>query len=595
MAERFSKKVNPETGEVVIVERDEQGRVVDMRPDPGFWGAQNAAFMDRVARIAEGHGLKGEDDLDRARLWAQRRQYMDDYEAAYPLGTMMGDAIGTLANVPATVASMYPQTRAGQFLAGIGASIYDEATTNNPLREAGDYLDAATNAALFDTGAAYLGRAVHGLERLGGVVKKRGWQALFRNTLSEAGQDLNARGYHITNVADLVPEDDPLRGPLEQMAKGNQSSALPSAEVKRRTQANELKLANRLREAMGLPTSNNSIRQADLWDAELRLNKEYERLKAELPENVELSHTMAELMRSGDGYRLAEKAGLLSYKDVRRYFAELDEFQRTGAGAMPDPPTITRDEFFNVRSNMTKLADDVQDVNVTRDIFNHIDEMDRSVSAQMGGNDQWLDDYARAREQWEVFFTASRPGVIQDDRVSPLRLARAMTSESNFGRRALYGDAEEFTNAETGELAADVAALARSEFGNSQTTDRASWLKFLGAVADDPLYALNTLGTRFAVDEALKQQDAGRNIPSMLNTVLRGPGTVNYDDGTLVGQMMRAGIGPGRAGTGNVVPGMANAAARSTEGGVFDLFLPDAGVRDMALGVFEGREDDRPQ
>jgi hypothetical protein len=595
------REIDPVTGENVIVKYGPDGEPQAWYPDPGWLGAENelagrklAGYGGTMASVFTGE----ERDLERSAHWARKEPYFEALRQAYPNAAAVGEIVPSVAlSIANPVKGGASLT--GQVTANVGEALVEQWLTYDPLKEMGDYLDAGVNAGVGDLMFRGLGRILWGAEQLASSVASRGIIDTFRTQMPETAATLTRRGYKLTNPASMLERDDPMRPMLEQAFKSNQSSARPSSTSREAVEFNARKLNNKVRAALGLDEADYGFTTADLHQAQQRLDGVYEELAQELPERVDLPHAVALSLTDTPGYRKAASTNLNAYRDVRRYFNEYQRWQQKGApaGGAPRPPTVGRDELFSLRSTLTKEAAETQDANVVRAVGERIDMLDQVVAAQAPGDD-FLQRYARAREQWETLFAVQRPGVVgKEGSINTLALARSMASESNFGRTALYGDAGQFTNPETAELAGDVAALVQPEtYANSQTTDRETFIKFATSAVQEPWYAAATLLNEQLVDRTLKAAERGMSfggaplatfgnqIPpageQVVPTMLYSPRGGRRNQGALLGsQIMSRPEDAGNVWTDSILPYL--------EGGL----LPNEAVRDQALGPFTGTED----
>lgn len=576
------RAIDPNTGEAVIGWRDDDGRVRQVWPDPGALKAEDLAFQWRMGSF--GDTIAGQfDDPEEARAraaeWAQNQPYRNAVRDEYPIATGIGEFVAEAPSLALPGGPANAPIR--QMLYNVGTALGLEGLRYDPLKDAEDYGETAVNALTGDLAFRGGARILMGGKRMFDSFAAR----LGGRGTGQAGEQLTARGYRISRPSQMVDRDHPLRPTLERMEMASESSALPSSIMQENADFNKARLNNQVAKALGLEGNYNYFDESVLLDAKINLDRTYNDLASRLPEDIRIPNDVARTLRGTGELADLQRLNLEGFDDVRRWLKEMDGWD--GMGEPPELPTVKASELFDLRSALTQEAAE-SGATVSKGIAQRIDQLDRVVAAQ--ADEGWLEEFAKAREQWETLFSVQRPGVVgKEGSINPLALARSMASESNFGRQALWGAEDQFTNQATADLAGDVAALVKPEvYANSRTTDRVSLLNFVSSIADDPLYALATVGNTAAVNALLNNAQSGNMIGRAVTEAAAGTQAPLPQ----IFRNPRTGV--------NMAAQVGSRAATAPEGadptsGVFDfaqdLLLPTEEVRDAALGPFKGTDD----
>ena len=453
---------NPDTGEVFYIHDD--GSIVPA-DNPGMmaFAGRRTASMGSGLQAAYGELTDQPELVNQANLdSAERNRLWAGYDENNPVTKMLGDAVPSLAAGVVTGG----RSLTGQLAASAGVGAVESALDYDA---GGDYLSRAlaggAAGVIGDIGGRVLGRVTRSVK--GMVDDFRLGRNVADNPVAREAEEL---GLETLGSQRAMPDSQTQRS-LQRLEQGAESSMFSQGLQSGVQESNQAVFREGVLKAIGLdPAEFTDLSPETLLAANRRISDGFTDVSMMVAERGGTLQIPDDLARSIKGTR-----GQISDLIARGRFAGLDNGVISGNEWNVARRALSQDAAQRAAKGEYEIADE---------LFADVETLDRLIEERLPDN--LLDDFARLREQYRVFKTVNRDGVVNPDGEVVIKsLNRRLRNDTGFGNTARLGT--ETTNPETAELInlARVGANPQLQpFRSSGTAENLSAQRVAGMVFD---------------------------------------------------------------------------------------------------------------
>lgn len=483
---------NDETGEIVWLADNGQIQQIE---EPGLLAQAGRQIADLGSGIKAAYGTLAEQPalVNQARAeTTARNQVFAPADAAFPVQSMVGQAIPSLATAPITGGASV----VGQLAANVGIGAAESALD---LGEGGSFAErgaaGALGGILGDLGGRMIGRVVGGAKGL--IDDIRLGRGVAENPVAAEAEQMGLR----TLASQRMAPGSQAQRQMQRLEQSAEASIFPPGLQREAAEGNAEVFRDTAMEAIGLPAGSfDNLGPDALREANEQLAQGFEGIAAQASAagDIPVGEQLAE--------RIAGTRGQIRQLIARGELPGLQNGVLRGADYTTARAALAEDAANAAARGEYRLAES---------LFDDVDQLDALIEPNLAPDA--LQEFARLREQYRVFKILNGSGVInQAGDVSVRNLNRKLQGGTGFGNTARQG--LDTVNPESSRLI-DVARIGANPelqpFRSSGTAENQALRDFLGQLATQPVAAAGQLAAPVAV--AASSRGGGRGVAGLVS------------------------------------------------------------------------------